>query len=113
MATEILKFKDPLGETSQAQTIARRYRCEFVDLKTAKIDHELFRTVPVDLMFRYHFVPLQSHNGCLEIAQDWDLVHLGQKLLRITAVILQVRPVYRDLDWSGSPEIHCLAHDEG
>jgi type IV pilus assembly protein PilB len=68
MATEILKFKDPLGETSQAQTIARRYRCEFVDLKTAKIDHELFRTVPVDLMFRYHFVPLQAHNGCLEIA---------------------------------------------
>ena len=68
MATEILKFKDPLGETAQAQTIARRYRCEFVDLKTAKIDHELFRTVPVDLMFRYHFVPLQAHNGSLEIA---------------------------------------------
>jgi type IV pilus assembly protein PilB len=68
MATEILKFKDPLGETAQAQTVARRYRCEFVDLKTAKIDHELFRTVPVDLMFRYHFVPMQAHNGCLEIA---------------------------------------------
>jgi type IV pilus assembly protein PilB len=68
MATEILKIKDPLGEAEQAQNAARRYRCEFVDLKTAKIDHELFRTVPVDLMFRYHFVPLQAHSGALEIA---------------------------------------------
>ncbi len=68
MATEFFKIKDPLGETEQAQNAARRYRCEFVDLKTAKIDHELFRAVPVDLMFRYHFVPLQAYNGSLEIA---------------------------------------------
>jgi type IV pilus assembly protein PilB len=68
MATDFLKIKDPLGEAEQAQNAARRYRCEFVDLKTAKIDHELFRTVPVDLMFRYHFVPLQAYNGSLEIA---------------------------------------------
>src|SRR5438270_12702355 len=68
MATETIKIKDAADELEQAQIIARRYRCEFVDLKTAKIDHELFRTVPVDLMFRYHFVPIQAHNGCLEIA---------------------------------------------
>ncbi len=48
--------------------IAQRYCCEFVDLKITKIDHELFRTVPVDLMFRYHFVPLQAQNETLEIA---------------------------------------------
>ena len=68
MATETLKIKDPAEEAEHAQSIARRYCCDFVDLKTAKIDHELFRTVPVDLMFRYHFVPLQAHNGTLEIA---------------------------------------------
>jgi type IV pilus assembly protein PilB len=68
MATETIKLKDPAEEAEHAQTVARRYCCEFVDLKTAKIDHELFRTVPVDLMFRYHFVPLQAHNGTLEIA---------------------------------------------
>jgi type IV pilus assembly protein PilB len=68
MATETVKLKDPAEEAAQAQMIARRYCCEFVDLKTAKIDHELFRTVPVDLMFRYHFVPLQAQNGSLEIA---------------------------------------------
>jgi len=68
MATETIKFKAPGSEAEQAQRIARRYRCDFVDLQTANIDHELFRTVPVDLMFRYHFVPLQAHNGTLEIA---------------------------------------------
>ena len=68
MATETIKIKDPAEELQQAQLIARRYCCEFVDLKTTKIDHELFRTVPVDLMFRYHFVPLQAQNGTLEIA---------------------------------------------
>ncbi|HEX4170371.1 MAG TPA: GspE/PulE family protein [Bryobacteraceae bacterium] len=68
MATETIKLKDPAGETEKAQTVAKRYRCEFVDLKATKIDHELFRTVPVDLMFRYHFVPLQNNNGTLEIA---------------------------------------------
>ena len=68
MATEALKIKDPAAETEQALSIAQRYCCDFVDLKTAKIDHELFRTVPVDLMFRYHFVPLQAYNETLEIA---------------------------------------------
>jgi type IV pilus assembly protein PilB len=68
MATETIKLKTASEEAEQAQAMARRYRCEFVDLHSTKIDHELFRTVPVDLMFRYHFVPLQAHNGTLEIA---------------------------------------------
>ena len=69
MATETVnRLKDPASETQQAKSIAQRYCCEFVDLKTTKIDHELFRTVPVDLMFRYHFVPIQASNGTLEIA---------------------------------------------
>jgi len=68
MATEILRPKDTNQEIEEAQTVARRYCCDFVNLKTTTIDHELFRTVPVDLMFRYHFVPLQAQNGTLEIA---------------------------------------------
>ena len=68
MATETIKLKDPLSEAEQAKSVAHRYCCQFVDLKATKIDHELFRTVPVDLMFRYHFVPLQLLDGTLEIA---------------------------------------------
>jgi type IV pilus assembly protein PilB len=58
----------PLEETDQAKAFAARYRCEFVDLREALIDHDLFRSVPVDLMFRYNFVPMQSHDGTLDIA---------------------------------------------
>jgi type IV pilus assembly protein PilB len=68
MVNESAKNVDPLSEAAEARRLAERYRCEFVDLKTAKIDHELFKTVPVDLMFRYNFVPLAAYNGTLEIA---------------------------------------------
>ncbi|MEX2260620.1 MAG: GspE/PulE family protein [Bryobacteraceae bacterium] len=68
MATERLKLLDPAEEAAQAQAIASRYRCEYVDLRESFIDHELFRHIPVDLMFRYNFVPLRSENGTLEIA---------------------------------------------
>ncbi len=58
----------PAEETEQAKAFAARYRCEFVDLREAFIDHDLFRSIPVDLMFRYNFVPMQAQNGTLEIA---------------------------------------------
>ena len=48
--------------------MAARYRSEFVDLREANIDHDLFRSIPVDLMFRYNFVPMQAQNGTLDIA---------------------------------------------
>src|SRR5438094_329196 len=68
MATERVKLLDPAAESADAQAIAARYRCEYVDLREAGIDHDLFRSIPVDLMFRYNFVPLHAHNGTLEIA---------------------------------------------
>src|ERR1051325_320857 len=69
MATiDKIKLTDPAAEIEQARGIASRYRCEFVDLREAAIDHDLFRKIPVDLMFRYNFVPMQAQNGTLEIA---------------------------------------------
>src|SRR5690348_3378348 len=67
-ASDKVKLIDPSSEAEQARTIAARYRCEYVDLHEAAIDHELFRSIPVDLMFRYNFVPLRAQNGTLEIA---------------------------------------------
>jgi type IV pilus assembly protein PilB len=66
--TDKLRLTDPAGEIDQAKGMAARYRCEFVDLREASIDHDLFRSIPVDLMFRYNFVPMQARNGTLEIA---------------------------------------------
>ncbi|HYA16437.1 MAG TPA: GspE/PulE family protein [Bryobacteraceae bacterium] len=56
------------AEITETQAAAARYRCEFVDLRDAAIEHDLFRSIPVDLMFRYNFVPLAAYNGTLEIA---------------------------------------------
>src|SRR6516225_5924307 len=66
--TDKVRLPDSVEEAEQARAIAARYRCEFVDLRIAHIDHDLFRSIPVDLMFRYNFVPLQAENGTLEIA---------------------------------------------
>src|SRR5438445_4438278 len=68
MATDKVKLADPAAEAAETQAIASRYRCEFVDLREASIDHDLFRSIPVDLMFRYNFVPMSAQDGSLEIA---------------------------------------------
>src|SRR5437660_11777749 len=52
----------------RARDLAARYRCEFVDLRDYHLDAELFKTVPVDLMFRYNFVPLEQNDSTLAIA---------------------------------------------
>jgi type IV pilus assembly protein PilB len=55
-------------ERTQAESMAERYHAEFVDLKNFKIQHELLRTVPVELMFRYNFVPIEQRMDALVIA---------------------------------------------
>ncbi len=63
-----LYANDQLTEQERAQLLARRYHAEFVDLKHFKIQHELFKSVPVDIMFRYNFVPLELAGNKLAIA---------------------------------------------
>src|ERR1017187_1156701 len=72
--TDRTKLAEPGAETAQAQAMAARYRCDFIDLREAGIDHDLFRSIPVDLMFRYNFVPLHAQNGTLDIALVIKLV---------------------------------------
>jgi type II secretory ATPase GspE/PulE/Tfp pilus assembly ATPase PilB-like protein len=55
-------------ERAHAEALAARYHAEFVDLKNFKIQHDLLRTVPVELMFRYNFVPIEQQAGVLVIA---------------------------------------------
>ncbi len=58
-------------EDARARDLANRYRCDFVDLRNFHIQHDLFRTIPVDLMFRFNFVPLEeTPDGRLVIAID-------------------------------------------
>src|SRR6058998_980242 len=59
---------DENQEREFARKLAERYRFAFIDLREQRIDAELFRTIPADLMFRYNFVPLEVHNNVLSIA---------------------------------------------
>ena len=68
-------------ERAQARRLAARYRCGFIDLQEQRIDADLFRTIPADLMFRYNFVPLMMHDGVLVIAvADPSIVILSDEL---------------------------------
>jgi type IV pilus assembly protein PilB len=59
----------PAEEEERARDLARRYRCEFLDLRNHHIQHDLMRKVPVELMFRFNFVPLEElADGSLAIA---------------------------------------------
>jgi type IV pilus assembly protein PilB len=54
-------------EVAQAQKLAERYRLEFVDMDEFRIDQELFRSIPADLMLRYGFVPYRREGKSLVI----------------------------------------------
>ncbi|OLC93828.1 MAG: pilus assembly protein PilB [Acidobacteria bacterium 13_1_40CM_4_58_4] len=86
-------------EREFARKLAERYRYAFIDLREQRIDPELFRTIPADLMFRYNFVPLETHNNILAIAaadpgqvqsSDELPLLLGKKLLIRVATARQI-----------------------
>jgi len=58
---------DVVSEEFQARKLAERIGIEYVDLANFAIDPELFRSIPVDLMFRYNFVPRSRTAGGLQI----------------------------------------------
>ena len=45
-------------EIAESKALALRYRTPYVDLTESTVDLELLRLVPVDMMFRYNFVPV-------------------------------------------------------
>src|SRR5208283_1953235 len=100
---------DLTQEATRAREVAKRYYHEFVDLKEVRIDHDLFHSVPVDLMFRYNFVPIQAYNGSLEIALadprnlnliDELAVLLGKKLRVKVATLSQISDLLKKTEQS-------------
>jgi len=55
------------AEMAQARRLAERYRLPFLDLAHFNIDHDLFRTIPAELMLRYGFVPYRREGNALAI----------------------------------------------
>ncbi len=100
---------DELHEREVARKLADRYRFAFIDLREQRIDPELFRTIPADLMFRYNFVPLELHNNILAIAaadpgqvqmSDELPLLLGKKLLIRVATARQIGDILKRTEQS-------------
>src|SRR5258708_837549 len=100
---------DPTQETIKSKALAERYFHEFVDLREVRIDHDLFTTIPVDLMFRYNFVPIHASNGSLEIALadprnlnliDELAVLVGKKLKVRVATLSQISDLLKKSEQS-------------
>src|SRR6202167_2751196 len=80
------------AEREQARRLAERYRCPFVDLREQRIDPELFRSIPAELMFRYKFVPLESHETTLTVAiADPSQLQLTDELSLLLGKRLQIK----------------------
>jgi len=58
---------EPSDEVVRARKLAERYRLEFVDMDEFRINQELFRAIPADLMLRYEFVPCRKDGNALVI----------------------------------------------
>jgi type IV pilus assembly protein PilB len=100
---------DEQNEREFARKLAERYRFAFIDLREQRIDAELFRTIPADLMFRYNFVPLELHNNVLAIAaadpgqvqmSDELPLLLGKKLLIRVATARQIGDILKRTEQS-------------
>ena len=96
-------------EREVARKLAERYRYTFIDLREQRINPELIRSISADLMFRYNFVPLETHNNVLTIAAaDTGLVQssdelpllLGKKLLIRVATARQIADVLKRTEQS-------------
>src|SRR5271170_7742575 len=83
---------DDAAERDNARRLAERYRCPFVDLREQRIDPDLFRSIPAELMFRYKFVPLEAHDTTLMVAMaDPSQLQLTDELSLLLGKRLQIK----------------------
>jgi len=57
-----------VAEEALAEIVAEQYGLRYDPLKDFRVDLEFFKTIPVELMHRHLFVPLEENDGVLTIA---------------------------------------------
>src|ERR1700737_4556979 len=106
IATRLTNAQDERGH---AELLAARSRAEFVNLKNFRIQHDLLRTVPVELMFRYNFVPIEQRPDALVIAvsdpsqlmvMDEIAGLLGQRIVTRVAMLSQITDLLKKTEQS-------------
>src|SRR4029077_281339 len=105
----VAKASDPQGEREKSRRLEERYRCGFVDLFEQRIDPELFRSIPAELMFRFNFVPMEAQGSALVIAvadpsqvllSDELPLLLGKKLILKVATPTQISDLLKRTEQS-------------
>jgi type IV pilus assembly protein PilB len=97
-------------DMARAQDVARRYRCEFLDLRDFQLHHDLFSKIDPRLMFRYNFVPLEeTSDGKLAIAIadpsqlmmiDEISLLLGKRIITKVATLAQISEILKKTEQS-------------
>ncbi len=97
-------------ELVRAQDVARRYRCEYIDLRDFQLHHDLFSKIDPRLMFRYNFVPLEETlDGKLAIAIanpsqlmmiDEISLLLGKRIITKVATLGQISEILKKTEQS-------------
>ena len=102
-------LQDVHAERERSRRTAERYRCPFVDLNEVRIDPELFRSIPAELMFRFNFVPLEARENQLVVAvadpshvllSDELPLLLGKKLVLKVATPTQISDLLKRTEQS-------------
>ncbi len=72
-------------EIEAARKLAARYQFQFVDLRDSRPDAELLRTIPLELMLHYEFLPLQGSDRELVIvvADPTNLTRLDELEIKL------------------------------
>jgi type IV pilus assembly protein PilB len=84
-----------IAEFDQVRQLAARYHFEFVDLRDCRPDGDLLRTIPLDMMLHYQFLPLEAHDHQLVIVvgDPTDLSRLDELEMKLDRqLIIRVAP---------------------
>ena len=63
----IPRFLDAASEETRARQLAERLGLPYVDLWTFRIDADVFRSIPLEWMLRFEFVPERRDDGTLSV----------------------------------------------
>ncbi len=82
---DAVRFSSRAEEESQAIALAERLGLPYVDIPAFRVDADLFRSVPVEWMLRYGFVPESRTEKALTIicADPTDVVRLDELQLLV------------------------------
>ena len=101
-----------LEDLEQARALAERLGLPFDPLGQFHVDPDLFRTIPVEIMLQYQFLPLREENGALEVVMaDPGGLKVAQELYDfVNGEVMPGTGVDQDGFWNGFGQmVHDLA----